>query len=190
MHVRGCDKLSIRRIECQFKRLVCWKLHKLSFLRIRCCDRNLRDMSVIATDGHQPFKKKVARSWWIAGWTEFILILPQNQPLLIQDNALTFFDRFKALRTFRTASCRHLVSFAVSDQQDVRIDHYGAHSVAVFGLKVGVACACSRAAAACVIAVRSPMLSPKKFSGQLMMLPSRSIWSVSRLESVPVVWAK
>ena len=187
MRIRGCDELSISRIECQFKRLVGWKLQESRLLRIRCCDCNLRDVVVIATDGHQPFMKKVPWSWWFSGRAEFILILTQNKPLLIQDNALTFLDRFKASRTFRAASCRHLVGFAVRYQQDVRINHHGAHSAAAPGWILGATCACSRTAAACVMAVRSPMLSPKKFSGQLVMFPNRSIWSGSRVELVPAV---
>src|SRR4051794_37335659 len=106
-------------------------------------------------------------------WRRLVLVLFQDAVIIVDSHAPARHDRLEALSARDDAGLAHVSMLTVGGQNHVGVYHDG-HSVPT-----------RRLDAASVRATMSPISSPKKFSGQLVMSPTKLTFSSS--SSAPLV---
>ncbi len=119
----------------------------------------------------QPLEKRVADARLARVGEPLLPVLVEDLPRTVDHDKLVLLDAAERLGAGQDAPSSGLFRALIRDHQDVRI-HDGRLR---HGVSPGI-----RFIAADVIATISPSSSPKKFSGQLMILPNWSMASVSR----------
>src|SRR5229473_2131407 len=100
----------------------------------------------------------------------------EDEALVIKQQAMTLSDRKQGFDTCLHAFTPDVWSLAVGDDRDVGVHNCGTvHRDSLF----------FRSRAALLMAAISPKSSPKKSSGQFLMLPKRSSSSGVRRDSPP-----